>query len=110
MAHISGELIIDAAFTEVVGTAADERNESRDSTGSSGRRCSPAVRSELEPASSPNPRAWAPEASWLSRSWSPSGSHRLHVANRSSYMHVDGTITFAETEGGTRLPAEARAS
>jgi hypothetical protein len=29
--------------------------------------------------------------------------HRLHNVIRSSYMQVDGTLTFAEVDGGTRL-------
>ena len=29
--------------------------------------------------------------------------HRLHNGVRSSYMQVDGTLTFEEVEGGTRL-------
>jgi hypothetical protein len=29
--------------------------------------------------------------------------HRLHNIVRSSYMEVDGTLTFEEADGGTRL-------
>jgi hypothetical protein len=29
--------------------------------------------------------------------------HRLHSIVRSSYMEVDGTLTFEEADGGTRL-------
>ena len=29
--------------------------------------------------------------------------HRLHNVVRSSYMRVDGTLTFQEVDGGTRL-------
>lgn len=29
--------------------------------------------------------------------------HRLHNLVRSSYMHVEGTLTFEEVDGGTRL-------
>ena len=54
MAHISGEVTIDALVEEVFDLVADERTEPRYNPRTG--------RSAREPASLLNPRAWAPGA------------------------------------------------
>lgn len=101
MARITGEVVIDAAITEVFDTVADERNEPRYNPR--------IVRAEMltdEPVRAGSRFVAEPKGMGARGQMAMEmylRPHRLHNVIRSSYMHVDGTITFAETEDGTRL-------
>jgi uncharacterized protein YndB with AHSA1/START domain len=103
MTRISGEVTIDAPVEEVFDLVADERNEPRYnprivraekvSEGPVGR----GTRFVAEPKSMGAKGAMTLEVLEYDR------PHRLHNIVRSSYMQVDGTLTFEEVDGGTRL-------
>jgi hypothetical protein len=103
MAHISGEVVIDAAITEVFDTVADERNEPRYNPR--------IVRTEMlteEPVGAGSrfvaePKGMGARGQMALEIVEYQRPHRLHNVIRSSYLQVDGTLTFAETEDGTRL-------
>jgi uncharacterized protein YndB with AHSA1/START domain len=103
MAHISGEVTIDAPVEEVFDLVADERNE-------------PSYNPRIVRAEKLTEGPVGPGARFLAE---PKGMgargrmtlevleydrpHRLHNIVRSSYMQVDGTLTFQEDDGVTRL-------
>lgn len=103
MAHIAGEVTIDAPVEEVFDLVADERNEPRYnprivraekvSKGPVG----PGARFVAEP------RSMGPRGEMTLEVLEYDRPHQLHNHVRSSYMQVDGTLTFEEVEGGTRL-------
>ena len=103
MAHISGEITINAPVEEVFDLVADERNEpmynprivsaEKVSEGPVGR----GTRFVAEPKGMGTKGRMTLEVLDYDR------PHRLHNVVRSSYMEVDGTLTFAEVEGATRL-------
>ena len=103
MAHISGEVTIAAPIDEVFDTVADERNEPRYnprivrvekvSEGPVGR----GTRFVAEPKSVGAKGEMTLEVLEYDR------PHRLHNVVRSSYMQVNGTLSFDEVDGGTRL-------
>jgi uncharacterized protein YndB with AHSA1/START domain len=103
MAHIAGEVTIDAPVDEVFDMVADERNEPRYnprivraekvSEGPVGR----GTRFVAEPKSMGAKGEMTLEILEYDR------PHRLRNVVRSSYMQVDGTLTFEEVDGGTRL-------
>lgn len=103
MAHIAGEVTIDASVDEVFDMVADERNEPRYnprivraekvSEGPVGR----GSRFVAEPKSVGAKGEMTLEILEYDR------PHRLRNVVRSSYMKVDGTLTFEEVDGGTRL-------
>ena len=103
MAHIAGEVTIDAPVDEVFDMVADERNEPRYnprivraekvSEGPVGRR----ARFVAEPKSMGAKGEMTLEILEYDR------PHRLRNLVRSSYMQVDGTLTFEEVDGATRL-------
>ncbi len=103
MAHIAGEVTIAAPVDEVFDLVADERNEPRYnprivraekvSEGPIGA----GTRFVAEPKSMGTNGEMAVEIVEYDR------PHRLRNVVRSSYMKVDGTLTFDEVEGGTRL-------
>ena len=103
MAHIAGEIMIDAPVDEVFDMVADERNEPRYNPrivraekvtdGAVGR----GARFVAEPKSMGAKGAMTLEVLEYDR------PHRLHNVVRSSYLQVDGTLTFEEVDGGTRL-------
>lgn len=103
MAHIAGEVLIAAPVGEVFDMVADERNEPRYnprivraekvSEGPVGR----GARFVAEPKSMGTKGEMTLEVLEYDR------PHRLHNVVRSSYMQVEGTLTFDEVEGGTRL-------
>ena len=103
MAHIAGEVMIHAPVDEVFDMVADERNEPRYnprivraekvSEGPVGR----GARFVAEPKSMGAKGAMTLEVLEYDR------PHRLHNVVRSSYLQVDGTLTFEEVDGGTRL-------
>ena len=103
MAHIAGEVMIHAPVDEVFDMVADERNEPRYnprivraekvSEGPVGK----GARFVAEPKSMGAKGAMTLEVLEYDR------PHRLHNVVRSSYLQVDGTLTFEEVDGGTRL-------
>jgi uncharacterized protein YndB with AHSA1/START domain len=103
MAHIAGEVTIDAPVDEVFDMVADERNEpkynprivraEKVSEGPVGR----GARFVAEPKSMGAKGEMTLEILEYDR------PHHLHNLVRSSYMQVDGTLTFEEVDGGTRL-------
>jgi uncharacterized protein YndB with AHSA1/START domain len=103
MAHIRGEVTIAAPVSEVFDMVADERNEPRYNPrivraekvtdGPVGR----GARFVAEPKSMGDKGEMTLEILEYTR------PHRLHNVVRSSYMQVDGTLTFQEVDGGTRL-------
>jgi uncharacterized protein YndB with AHSA1/START domain len=103
MVHIHGEVLIDAAITEVFDAVADERNEPRYNPR--------IVRAEMltdEPVRAGSrfvaePKGMGARNEMILEIMEYQRPHRLHNVIRSSYMHVDGTLTFTETEVGTRL-------
>jgi hypothetical protein len=103
VAHITGEVLIHAPVDEVFDMVADERNEPRYnprivraekvSEGPVGR----GARFVAEPKSLGAKGTMTLDVLEYDR------PHRLHNVVRSSYMQVDGTLTFEEVDGGTRL-------
>ena len=103
MTHIAGEITIAAPVDEVFDMVADERNEPRYnprivraekvSEGPVGT----GTRFVAEPKSTGGNGEMTLEILEYDR------PHRLHNVVSSSYMQVDGTLTFDEVEGGTRL-------
>ena len=103
MARITGEVTIEAPVEEVFDLVADERNEPRYnsrivraekvSDGPVGR----GARFVAEPKGMGSRGEMTLEILDYDR------PHRLHNVVRSSYLQVDGTLTFDEVDGGTRL-------
>lgn len=102
MARITGEVVVDTSITEVSDTAA-ERTELRYN-----RRI---VRAEMltdEPAGAGSrvvaePKGTGGRGQMALEIVEYRRPYRLHNVGRSSYLHLDGMLTFAETRGGTRL-------
>ena len=103
MPHIDGEIIIAAPVDRVFDMVADERNEPRynprivraekTSPGPVGR----GARFTAQPKGMGQRGAMSIEFLDYDR------PRRLRSSIRSSYMSVDGTVTFAQADGGTRL-------
>ncbi|MDF2091104.1 SRPBCC family protein [Knoellia sp. 3-2P3] len=103
MARITGEVTIEAPVEEVFDLVADERNEPRYnsrivraekvSDGPVGR----GARFVAEPKGMGSRGEMTLEILDYDR------PHRLHNVVQSSYLQVDGTLTFDEVDGGTRL-------
>ena len=103
MTHICGEVTIDAPVEEVFDMIADERNEPRYnprivrvhklSEGPVGR----GARFVAEPKGMGAKGKMTLEVKEYDR------PYRLRNVVRSSYMQVDGILTFDEVDGGTRL-------
>ena len=103
MTRIAGEVTIAAPAEEVFDLVADERNE-------------PRYNPRITSVRKLGPEPVGPGARFVAE---PSGTgrrgemtltireydrpHRLHNEITSSYMRVDGTLTFEEVDGGTRL-------
>jgi uncharacterized protein YndB with AHSA1/START domain len=106
MTHIKGEITIDAPVGRVFDIVADERNEPRYnprivradkvSEGPVG----PGTRFVAEP------RGTGPKGAMTLTIVEYIRPRRLHNVVRSSYMTVDGTLTFEDTGRGTRLSWE----
>lgn len=103
MANISGEVMIDAPVDEVFDLVADERTEPS---------YNPRIASAEKLSNGPVGRG----TRFSAIPKGPSGKgrmtievleydrpHRLHNLVRSSYLEVDGTLTFSELDGRTRL-------
>lgn len=103
MTHIAGEVTIDAPTHDVFDVVADERNEPKYNPR--------IVRAELVSQGTVGagarfvamPRSIGAKGEMTLTIVEYDRPHRLHNLVRSSYMQVDGTLTFEEVEGGTRL-------
>jgi hypothetical protein len=103
MARIDGEIVIAAPLEQVFDMVADERNEPRynprivraekTSEGPVGR----SARFIAQPKGMGTKRVMTIEILDYDR------PHRLATSIRSSYMDVDGILTFARIDGGTRM-------
>lgn len=103
VARIAGEVTIDVPVEEVFDLVADERNEPkynprivRAEKVSQGPVASGA-RFVVEPKNRGTKGEMTVEVVEYDR------PHRLRTVTRSSYMHVDGMLTFDEVAGRTRL-------
>ena len=103
MAYISGEVMIDAPVAEVFDLVADERNEPT---------YNPRIASVQKVSEGPvgkgarftaQPNGMGSRGTMMLEILEYARPHRLHNIVRSSYMQVDGTLTFAEVDGRTRL-------
>jgi uncharacterized protein YndB with AHSA1/START domain len=103
MTHISGEVTIDAPVEEVFDLVADERNEPR---------YNPRIVHAEKLSEGPvgrgsrfvaKPKGMGSKGEMTLEVLEYERPHRLHNVVRSSYMEVDGTLTFEEADGGTRL-------
>jgi uncharacterized protein YndB with AHSA1/START domain len=103
MARISGEVVIGAPVEEVFDLVADERNEPR---------YNPRIVSAEKVDDGPvregsrfvaEPKGMGTRGRMTLEILEYDRPHRLHNRVRSSYLEVDGTLTFEEAEGGTRL-------
>lgn len=103
MAHIAGEVTIDAPVEEVFDMVADERNEPR---------YNPRIGRAEKVSDGPvgtgarfvaEPKGMGAKGEMTLEVVEYDRPHRLHNVVRSPYMQVDGTLTFEEVEGMTRL-------
>lgn len=103
MAHISGEVTIDAPVEEVFDLVADERNEPRYNP-----RIVRAQKLDEGPVGRGSrfvaePKGTGAKGRMTLEILEYDRPHLLHNTVHSSYMTVDGTLTFSEIDGGTRL-------
>lgn len=103
MTRITGEVTIDAPVEEVFDLVADERNEPA---------YNPRIARALKVTEGPigvdsrflaEPRGTGTRGAMAMRVLEYDRPHRLHNLISSSYMRVDGTLTFDPVDGGTRL-------
>lgn len=103
MAHIRGEVTIDAPAEEVFDLVADERNEPR---------YNPRIVRAEKVSAGPvgrsarfvaEPKGMGARGKMTLEILEYDRPHRLHSVVRSSYMQADGVLTFEEADGGTRL-------
>jgi uncharacterized protein YndB with AHSA1/START domain len=103
MTHITGEVTIHAPVDEVFDMVADERHEPR---------YNPRIVRAEKVSEGPvgtgtrfvaEPKSMGTRGEMTLTILEYDRPHRLHNVVRSSYMQVDGTLTFEEVEGGTRL-------
>jgi uncharacterized protein YndB with AHSA1/START domain len=103
MAHIAGEVTIAAPVDEVFDLVADERNEPK---------YNPRIARAEKLGDAPvgpgtrfvaEPKGMGARGEMTLQVVDYDRPHRLVSSVRSSYMKVDGTLTFAEVDGGTRL-------
>jgi uncharacterized protein YndB with AHSA1/START domain len=103
MTHITGEVTIHAPVDEVFDMVADERHEPR---------YNPRIVRAEKVTEGPvgtgtrfvaEPKSMGTRGEMTLTILEYDRPHRLHNVVRSSYMQVDGTLTFEEVEGGTRL-------
>ncbi|HEX2417640.1 MAG TPA: SRPBCC family protein [Micromonosporaceae bacterium] len=103
MTHIAGEVTITAPVDEVFDIVADERNEPRYNP-----RIVRAEKVNEGPVGTgtrfvAEPKNMGANGEMTLEILEYDRPHRLHSVVNSSYMHVDGTLTFDGVEGGTRL-------
>ncbi|HEX6337320.1 MAG TPA: SRPBCC family protein [Jiangellaceae bacterium] len=103
MTHIVGEVTIDAPVDEVFDMVADERNEPR---------YNPRIVRAEKVSEGPvgagtrfvaQPKSMGSKGEMTLTILEYDRPHRLRNVVRSSYMQVDGALTFEETADGTRL-------
>lgn len=103
MPHIAGEITIDAPVGEVFDLVADERNEPK---------YNPRIRRAEKVTEGPvgpgarfvaEPKGMGAKGAMTLEVLEYERPHRLHNAVRSSYLQVDGTLTFEEVADGTKL-------
>lgn len=103
MAHIRGEVVIDAPVEEVFDLVADERTEPR---------YNPRIARAEKLGEGPvgrgsrfvvEPRGAGARGRMMTEVLEYDRPHRLHNAVHASYMEVDGTLTFEPVDGATRL-------
>lgn len=103
MAHITGEVTIDAPVEEVFDLVADERNEPR---------YNPRIVRVEKLSEGPVgkgtrfvavPKGTGAKGTMTLEVLEYDRPHLLHNVVRSSYMQVGGTLTFENADGGTRL-------
>jgi uncharacterized protein YndB with AHSA1/START domain len=103
MTHIAGEVVIDAAVDEVFDMVADERNEPRYNP-----RIVRVEKANEGPVGAgarfvAEPKSVGSKGEMTLTILEYDRPHRLRNVVRSSYMQVDGALTFEKTPGGTRL-------
>lgn len=103
MTHIAGEVTIAAPVGEVFDMVADERNEPRYNP-----RIVRAEKVSEGPVSRgarfvAEPKGMGAKGEMTMEVVEYDRPHRLRTVVRSSYMQVDGTVTFEEVDGGTQL-------
>lgn len=103
MAHITGEVTIDAPVEVVFDLVADERNEPR---------YNPRIVRAEKVSEGPvgtgarfvaEPKSMGSRGEMTLEILDYDRPHHLHNIVRSSYMQVDGTLAFDEVDGRTRL-------
>jgi uncharacterized protein YndB with AHSA1/START domain len=103
MTRIAGEVTINAPIDEVFDTVADERNEPR---------YNPRIIRAEKVGDGPvgagarfvtEPKGMGTRGRMTVTTLEYDRPHRLHNAIDSSYSHIDGTLTFREVDGQTRL-------
>jgi len=103
MTHIAGEVTIAAPVDEVFDMVADERNEPM---------YNPRIVRAEKVSDGPvgagarfvaDPKNMGERGEMTLTILEYDRPHRLHNVVRSSYLQVDGTLTFEEVDGGTRL-------
>jgi uncharacterized protein YndB with AHSA1/START domain len=103
MVHLAGEVTIDAPVEKVFDFVADERNEPT---------YNPRILRAEKVSEGPvgtgacfvaEPRGVGPKGRMTLRIMDYDRPHRLHNVVRSSYLEVDGTLSFKEVEDRTRL-------
>ncbi len=103
MAHITGEVTIDAPVEVVFDLVADERNEPR---------YNPRIARAEKVTDGPvgrgarfvaEPKGMGTRGEMTLEILDYDRPHHLHNVVRSSYMQVDGTLAFDEVDGHTRL-------
>lgn len=103
MTRIAGEITIDVPVDAVFDVVADVRNEPRYNPRIV--RADKVSEGPVGPGSRfvAEPRGTGAKGAMTLTIMEFVRPHRLHNVVRSSYMTVDGTLTFEETGGGTRL-------
>ena len=103
MAHIAGHVTIDAPVDEVFDLVADERNEPR---------YNPRIVQVEKVSEGPvgpgsrfvaEPKSMGSKGEMTLTILEYDRPHRLHNVVRSSYIRVDGSLTFEERDGATLL-------
>jgi uncharacterized protein YndB with AHSA1/START domain len=103
MAHINGEIIIAAPADQVFDMVADERNEPRYNP-----RIVRAEKTSKGPVGrgsrfTAQPRGMGTRGVMTVEIMDYDRPRRLTTSIRSSYLDVDGTLTFDPADGGTRM-------
>ncbi|MFC8851080.1 MULTISPECIES: SRPBCC family protein [unclassified Micromonospora] len=103
MTRVAGQLTIDAPVHEVFDLVADERNEPRYNS-----RIARAEKVSAGPVGPGTrfvavPRGMGGRGELTVTIVEYARPHRLRTVVRSAYLRVDGTLTFADVEGRTRL-------